>query len=380
MKPTLLLTLGRLPKALDIARAFAAAGWRVIVAEPFRWHLAATSRAVDRSFQVTPPNHDQAAYLRDLAGIIRREHVDLVIPVSEETMHVAHLRGHIPAKVNLFTMPAPLVVALHDKHAFIEQAQAMGLDVPETAWLGDPAGASLAASGDVVVKPIFSCSGRGVHIVPNGTPLPQSDEAATAIVQRFVAGRVLSTCSIAHRGRVVATIIYGGGIMSGTVAVSFKRVPHHPSIEAWIARFVAKTDYTGFISFDFVADGEDRAWAIECNPRATSGLHFLNPQDLVTAIVDPDKLIAPRMRPEQHLQQFYASLTETQGSIRDRKRFAANLRQLATARDVTWRWSDPLPFLTMPLTSWKIISMSIARQCTFGEIATLDIGYYGRSN
>jgi hypothetical protein len=83
------------------------------------------------------------------------------------------------------------------------------------------------------------------------------------------------------------------------------------------------------------------------------------------------------MRPELHLQQFYASLTETQGSIRDRKRFVANLRQLATARDVTWRWSDPLPFLTMPLTSWKIISMAIKRHCTFGEVATLDIGYYG---
>jgi len=30
--PSLLLTIGRLPKALDFARSFHAAGWRVVVA------------------------------------------------------------------------------------------------------------------------------------------------------------------------------------------------------------------------------------------------------------------------------------------------------------------------------------------------------------
>ena len=40
MTRTALLTLGRLPKGLDLARALAAEGWRVVVAEPFGWHLA----------------------------------------------------------------------------------------------------------------------------------------------------------------------------------------------------------------------------------------------------------------------------------------------------------------------------------------------------
>ena len=40
MTGNLLLTLGRLPKALDVARGFADLGWRVVVAEPFKRHLA----------------------------------------------------------------------------------------------------------------------------------------------------------------------------------------------------------------------------------------------------------------------------------------------------------------------------------------------------
>ena len=34
-----MITLGRLPKGLELARALAGAGCRVLVAEPWRWHL-----------------------------------------------------------------------------------------------------------------------------------------------------------------------------------------------------------------------------------------------------------------------------------------------------------------------------------------------------
>jgi hypothetical protein len=58
MTGNLLLTLGRLPKALDVARGFADLGWRVVVAEPFKRHLAGASCLVARSHQVTAPAQD----------------------------------------------------------------------------------------------------------------------------------------------------------------------------------------------------------------------------------------------------------------------------------------------------------------------------------
>ncbi len=79
---TVLLTLGRLPKALALARACRALGCRVIVAEPFRWHLCRPSRAVDLCVRVTAPNVDREAYFRELLALIERERVDLVLPVS----------------------------------------------------------------------------------------------------------------------------------------------------------------------------------------------------------------------------------------------------------------------------------------------------------
>lgn len=372
---TVLLTLGRLPKALDLARGFSKAGCRVLVAEPYGWTLAGASRHVAREFKVLPPSAGKAAYLAALAEIVRCESVDLVVPVSEETMHVAHLAAMLPEGVRLFTMPPAEVIALHDKAGFIRKAAAMGLAVPESAPLGSAEAAALTAAGPVVVKPVFSCSGNGVRILRGGEPLPPPDPAAPAVVQRFVEGREHSTCTIAQGGRVVATMVYRGAVMSGSVAVAFERV-EMPAIAAWVERFVAEAQWSGFISFDFIVDGQGVPHAIECNPRATSGVHFWESADIARAVLEPAWAGPVRVRRHPVLQQFYACLTETQGAMLRGRGFLASLRCLVTARDVSWDWRDPWPFLSMIGTSWPIIWQAITKGARFGEVATADVDWY----
>ena len=76
MTKTVLLTLGRLPKALELARALKSAGCRVVVAEPFGWHVCRPSTAVDRSIRVAAPNTNTQQYLDDLIRVIAEERVD----------------------------------------------------------------------------------------------------------------------------------------------------------------------------------------------------------------------------------------------------------------------------------------------------------------
>ena len=372
---TVLLTLGRLPKALDLARGFSKAGCRVLVAEPYGWTLAGTSRHVTKEFKVPPPSRSKAAHLAALADVVKREGVDLVVPVSEETMHVAHLADLLPQGVQLFTMPPDDVIALHDKARFIRAALAMGLTAPESAPLGSAEGEALARSGPVVVKPVFSCSGKGLHILRSGEPLPPADPAEPAVVQRFVEGCEHSTCTIAQGGRVVATMVYRGAVMSGSVAVAFERI-EAPAIHAWIERFVAATQWSGFISFDFIVDASGVPHAIECNPRATSGVHFWEPEDIAHAVLDPRWSGPVRVRRYRKLQQFYACLTETQGAMLRGKGFLASLKHLVTTRDVSWDRRDPWPFVSMILTSWPIIWQAMTKGARFGEVATEDIGWY----
>jgi predicted ATP-grasp superfamily ATP-dependent carboligase len=268
MTKTVLLTLGRLPKALEIARSFKRAGWRVIIAEPFAWHVSRLSNAVAVSACVAAPNDDRARYLEDILAIVIGHSVDLIVPVSEETMHVAALHERLPPGVVMFAPTQETLLALHDKHAFIRRCQAYGLSAPETFAAESSDAKALSLKCGHVIKPVFSCSGRGVKIIKTAAALAPEDVAANTIVQAFIPGQVYSSFSIAYNGRALVTSIYKGTVMSGTVSVAFERVSNATAVTAWIDSFIAKSNHSGFISFDFVQADDDTVYAIECNPRA----------------------------------------------------------------------------------------------------------------
>jgi glutathione synthase/RimK-type ligase-like ATP-grasp enzyme len=373
MTGTVLVTLGRLPKALDICRSFAAAGWRVVVAEPHARHLCGASGSVTRSLRLPAPAEGKRAYLQALAEAVVKHGADLVVPVSEEAMHVAFLPRLLP-HVPVFAMPPGEMLALHHKGRFVEVAEAAGLAVPETHPLGSAAATALAATGRVVVKPIHSAAGRGVRVLAEGAALPAPDAEAPAIVQRFLPGAEYSSCTLARGGRAVGTVVYRGVQFAGSVACAFERVAH-PEAEAWIARLVAALGWTGFISFDLREDKEGRIHGIECNPRTTSGLHFFRTEQIAPAILGASDQLAHRAA--TRLQQFWSCLTETQlAAFRRDRAFPGHLKRLLTTRDVTWSARDPMPLLTMPFTAWPIMRDAARQRVPFGEVATLDVGWF----
>jgi predicted ATP-grasp superfamily ATP-dependent carboligase len=361
-----LLTIGRMPKALDLARAFRGAGWRVVVADPHAWHPARLSRAVARCHRVRAPADGAADYLADMASVAAQENAELVVTVSEETLHAVALEQ---PGCRVFAMPAARVREVYDKLRFIAVARGAGLAVPETALL-----AGGQATRDVVIKPRFGSAGRGLRFVAAGEALPPASKEPMLVQQR-IDGQVLSTCGIAREGRMVANVVYRGEVFSGSVAVAFARVPQHPAIEAWCARFAAATGWTGFLSFDFIVDAAGTAWAIECNPRVTSGVHFMHPEDLARAVLDPTFAGPARLREHALMQQLWTTLTECWAAIADPPERRRRLRALATARDVTWQARDPLPLLLMPFASWRIMWLAASRRISFGEAATLDIAW-----
>ena len=209
-------------------------------------------------------------------------------------------------------------------------------------------------------------------MLPRGADLPRRSERA--IVQQFCAGRLLSTFTLAHRGQARLTVTYRGAVMQGSVAVCFERIDTPASVGDWVDRFVASEGFDGFISFDLIEDSVGEIWGLECNPRATSGLHFVEPTDLARAIVSPEDPAPLRYRAERLQQQFYPCLTETQKSLFGGA-FRRNFQCLRQARDVTWSPRDPWPLLSMPWTAWPIIEQSIRRGCTFGEVAMEDLSW-----
>ncbi|MEO1161524.1 MAG: ATP-grasp domain-containing protein, partial [Pseudomonadota bacterium] len=320
---------------------------------------------------------DTQQYLDDLMHVIAQERVDIVVPVSEEALHAARLKPVLPAQVSIFSPGQAQLLQLHDKLGFAHIAGSYDLDVPETFSTGDPAATALAQVYDHIIKPIHSCSGIGVEHRVKGTALNNSPTGPDCVVQAFVPGRHVSSFSVAHEGREIVTVLYEGTVFSGTVAVCFSRIEKLKPVSDWISRFVARSGYSGFIAFDFIVSDEGRAWAIECNPRATSGVHFLNNADLAQAILQPAGQRTVRFKKARSFQQSYTTLTEAYRHIFRPRAFLARMKHLFSARDVVWSHRDPMPFLLMTPMSWDILKPSIFSGISLGEAATRDIAWFG---
>lgn len=376
MTKTALLTLGRLPKALDVAEALHKAGWRVVIAEPALWHLARVSRYVDKSIKVTAPNDDQLQYIADLLNAVEQEDVSLIVPVSEEALHATLIESQLPSGVQLYSMPQVRLRELHDKERFIKLASSFGLKVPKTFLLGTYEATTFANQHDYILKPICTCSGQGLEIHDAGDVLPDEQKLPPTIVQEQMKGALKSTFSMCHEGRVIGTVVYRSAILSGTVGVAFERLENESAIESWVAEFVEKANHTGFISFDMMENEAGIPHAIECNPRATSGIHFVERDSIASAIEDPENAKSFKMRPEKLMQQFYPCLTETQVSLFKRDNFLQKAGIMWKAKEVNFSWADPLPLWLMPFTSWQIMKRAFINGESFGEASTYDIAWF----
>ena len=111
----ILLTGGRAPVALDLARLFRAAGHTVFMAESREPTLSQSCRAIERHFRVPMPNRDVEAYGRALGAIAREQAIDLLIPTCEEIFHVSRARAHLPASCRLPVEPIETLRPIHNK-------------------------------------------------------------------------------------------------------------------------------------------------------------------------------------------------------------------------------------------------------------------------
>ena len=349
----------------------------MIVAEPSERHLCGLSNSVARALPVTAPNEDADAYLRDMLDVIRGEGVQLVVPVSEEIIHASRLQPMLPDGVRFFGMGHDELLALHDKFAFNKTADAVGLSVPETAMLGTPEADELAALGRVIVKPLNTCSGQGLRFIERDEVLPAVTHQPM-LVQRALSGRHSSTFSVCHQGRVIGTVVYQPEVVSDTVSVAFRQNRESAAQREWVERFAAARNLSGMMSFDFIEDEHGEPQAIECNPRATSGIHFVEADSLAAAICDPANCSKLEFREHPVMYQLWPTLTETQKSMfRWGRGYSHKMKTMLAAKEANFSWRDPMPVWAQPWAAWQIMRDAMAKGLSFGEAATQDIAWFG---
>ena len=375
---TVMLTLGRTPVALEIARCLHAVGFRVVVVDPFRNHICKHSKAVAKSFKVTAPDTDCEAYLSEVTGIIERENVQLVIPVSEEVLYVAELKDRLEGKVRVLCEKARTLHTFHDKLKFARMAKTLGLSAPDTFPEDSDEGRELIENDDYVIKPAHGCAGIGVQVCRDGAS--HDDSSESMLVQRYVAGDHISSLSLLNKGREIATVLYRASVRAGGVAVCVERVDYAPTVRKWVSRFCEKIPYTGFVSFDFIVDGQGTPWAIECNPRASSGLHFLDPKDLARAILKPGSTRRVETRPDSGLKWGLPTLVQTLLAIVSPDAFKRRLGSFTGSSNILWSPTDPWPSLMSIPSTREIWWPALREGMTLGEAMHQDVAVFSTTS
>lgn len=364
---TVLLSGGKMTKALQLARSFHAVGHRVVLVEQekYRWSGHRFSRAVD-VFR-TVPKPDDPGYATALLQIVREEHVDVYVPVCSPASSVpdAMATQLLSPYCEVVHGDAELIETLDDKERFVALAAKLGLTVPDSARVTTPAevtGFDFAAGHPPYV--LKSIAYDPVHRL-DLTRIPLETDQATAefaqskpitpdhpwVLQQYLAGTEFCTHGTARDGRLQVFAC----CPSSPFQVNYQHVDK-PLIEQWVRDFVEPLRLTGQYSFDFIEEQDGTVYPIECNPRTHSAITmFYDQPELAAAYLDDrDGTLTPAAgsRPTYWLYHEVWRLLTGEGGRR------ARWRVLREGKDAILDIHDPLPFFVehhvqIPLLLWR---------------------------
>ena len=370
---TVLISGGKMTKALQLARSFHRAGHRVILLETHKYWLVGHrfSRAVDKFYTVPKPS--DAGYAQALLDIVLQEQVDMYVPVCSpvasyyDSQAIPILESHC----EIMHVRPERIQQLDDKYQFAKAAESFGLSVPKSHLITHPQQVIdfdfSKETRPYILKSIPYDSVRRLDLtkLPCATPeetaafvysLPIS-ESNPWVMQEFIAGQEYCTHSTLRQGELRMHCC----CESSAFQVNYENVDS-PEIEEWVRRFAAGLNLTGQASFDFIKSYEDgQVYAIECNPRTHSAITMFYNQPAVAEAYLSDMPLPKPVQPQENSRPtywIYHEVWRLLNSITHLTSVENRLRIITQGKDAIFDWQDPLPFLMVH--HWQIPLLLLA--------------------
>lgn len=286
-----LLTGGRAPATLELARLFAQAGMEVQIADSFPHALSRRSKYVSKFHVLPRPKQEPDRFIHSLAQVILQEEIGFLVPTCEEIFMIAARRNQLPGECIVYAERADRLLRLHHKHDFIQWAAQIGLSIPETHRVSSPQEwaaqiARLPSGTRYIAKPVYTRFASEILLLPEQAHAGiEIHESKPWVIQRFIDGEQICTYSIAYAGRLLAHTAYRSDYRVGNGAtIAFAHI-EEKTIEAWVRQFVERAQLSGQFAFDFIRDSSGAVYPIECNPRLTSGIHLFRHTPIIQCIM-----------------------------------------------------------------------------------------------
>jgi carbamoylphosphate synthase large subunit len=339
--------------------------------------MAGWSRFCIANAQVADHVQSPSTFVRDVASLVERWSIDVVLPCHEDSLALRRHESQLPTDVKLACPTLQLLEMGVDKADLTQLAMAAGVKVPESRFPSDIDEAEHDANEigfPVVVKLRRSNSAKGVSIVHDpealratldGPPFVSAMEEAGGfpILQAFLAGDVVGGCFLACNGQLTAFFgerylrVKSQGMGTSTVREPF----FSDDMKCQVERLVEALAWEGIGHFDFIESPETGELSLlEMNPRLWGALNLAQ----VNGYDFPAALVAHTLG-ESRLDRFFAGVPSSpkrslwllgEGirfldllrSRQWREALRVPLELLGSLRHTRyddWQWHDPLPLL-----------------------------------
>lgn len=378
----ILLTGGRAPAALDLARKFKRAGHDVYVAETVRFHLCTFSNSVEKCFVVPAPSENKDAYISALIHITQANSIDLVIPTCEEVFYISQELEILRKMTDIFTDDIYKLDKLHNKFEFNKLLQNQSVSAAKSFQINSiKEYDELVNKGIIsyphVLKPVYSRFSTKTKIICRKENLNITiSQKQPWVAQQYIAGKLICTYSICHQGEVLAELAYINRQSTGAngAGICIEKIVNEV-LSLWIRSFVKELNYTGQIAFDIIQMNDGSLWPIECNPRATSGIHLFSSDSKI-----PDAFLYHTKSttvPQKKAMLSLAMILYFFSNVKSFNKLCDWVSCLLTSKDAIFNWKDPLPFFTQIFGVINFFKISCKKKISLIEATTHDIEWNG---
>ncbi|WP_338786539.1 ATP-grasp domain-containing protein [Metabacillus sp. FJAT-53654] len=374
-----LITGARAPVTLHLCRVLENGGMDVYTADSVPYALAKTTNRIKEFFLYPSPKYETKEFINCLIQVIKKRRIDILMPTCEETFYVSMYKEQLSTYCDVIVDDLEKMRLLHHKERFIRFVEELGLNTPKTKLLVSQVNLPVLMKefhSDLVLKKVYSRFSDSVIFLKEGEEFPvQVFEDSLWIVQERIYGNQYCSYGFARNGKLLAHSVYKSEFTAGLGATLSYQYTEKPEIEQFVKSIVAKLSFTGQISFDFIVTHAGVAIPIECNPRATSGLHLFGKEIAKVISGEQKDLLYPKNETKEAIK--LGVLLFGRNNFKSMKQVKRWFQILATYKDITFRKNDIKPFFYQFVSMYFLWRASRINKLTMLEQSTYDISWDG---
>jgi len=267
----ILITASRALIAPAIIRNLARHGHEVVTADSTRFGAGNSSNKKIKHIRIPSCRFHENEFVLAINDTVEKERIDLVLPLGEEGYFLAKHKTELLC--DCFVEDIAKIELLHNKMTFYILCTELGIKTPHTefAWRTEE---------NKIYKRIFSRCGESTTLNPRNANFSDGEW----LMQDFIKGIPISSFSVGEN-----TLVYG--------ARYYNRIEPFSNIytidddglrqqcEYIIDKIRGRTGYPGVMGLDFILTDNGELYCIECNPRVTSALLFMEKNDLLRILL-----------------------------------------------------------------------------------------------